>query len=79
MGVQQAFAERVSGRAATQDQVIAILDLRKEPPMLTTRWLAFGVREERREVGQPLWAAAQPIFRGEGIGECLQSLRIPAL
>jgi hypothetical protein len=37
IGIEQALAERVNGRAPIEDQVVTVLDLREEEPMLTAR------------------------------------------
>src|SRR5437773_12042710 len=55
--VQEALSELVHRGAAMEDEVVAILHLREEQPMLTPSVLALLVREERGERGAPLLAA----------------------
>ena len=45
IGVKQAFAEHVQCGAATEDEVVAELDLREEQPALATRLLALSCGE----------------------------------
>ena len=47
IGVEQTFAEIVQRGAAAEDEVVAVLDLRKEQPMLTAGLPAFVLGEER--------------------------------
>ncbi len=62
-----------------EDEVVAILHLREEQPMLTPSVLAFLVRNERGERGEPLLAALQQVLSSERVGEFLQACRIAAL
>lgn len=72
VGIQQSLAQFIEGRAAMEDEVIAILDLGKEEAMLTTGLFALSLGEEGGESIQPLAAAVQQVARGEGIGQFLQ-------
>ncbi len=47
--------------------------------MLTPSVLAFLVRNERGERGEPLLAALQQVLSSERVGELLQACRIAAL
>jgi len=53
IGIQQALAELVQSGAAPEDQIVAVLDFRKEQAMLAAGLLAFFLGEERRERGEP--------------------------
>ncbi len=64
------------GGAAVEAQVVAVLDLGEEEPVLTTSVLAFVVPEEGCKRGQPLLAAGQQIPGGQRIGKLLKALRI---
>ena len=46
IGVKQAFAEHVQCGAATEDEIVAELDLREEQPVLAARPLALTCAEE---------------------------------
>ena len=74
IGVEQAFAEIVQCRAATEDEVVAKLDLREEQPVLAAGLLPLSCSEEGREARQPLLAAGQQVPRGERVGELLKAL-----
>ena len=74
IGIEQALAEVVQGRATMEDEVVAELDLREEQPMLAARLLSLSCGEERREARQPLLAAGQQISRGERVGELLEAI-----
>jgi hypothetical protein len=58
IGVKQAFAQFVQRRAASEDEIVAELDLREEQPMLAAGLLSLPRRKERREARQPFLAAA---------------------
>src|SRR6476646_856057 len=75
IGIEQALAEIIQCRTTTEDEVVAVLDLREEQPVLAARMLAFSCGEEGREVRQPLLTAGHQIPRGERLGELLQALR----
>src|ERR1700732_2725277 len=55
-------------------EIVAVLDLREEQPMLAARVLALSCSEERREVRQPLLATGYQIARGKRVGEFLQAI-----
>jgi hypothetical protein len=65
VGVKQAFAEHVQCGAATEDEVVAELDLREEQPMLAARLLALSCAEEGGEVREPLLATGNQMSRRE--------------
>ena len=74
IGVKQTFAEIVQRRTATEDEVVAVLDLRKEQSVLAARLLSLSCGEERREARQPFLAAGHQISRGQGVREFLQAI-----
>src|SRR5246127_1354623 len=74
IGVEQTLSELVQGRAATEDEVVAELDLREEQPVSTACLFSLSCREERGEVCEPLLAAGHQISRSERVGELLQAL-----
>ena len=57
IGIQQSLAQLIEGRAATEDEVVTILNLGKEEAMLTTSVFALTLGEEWGESIQPLAAA----------------------
>ena len=57
--VEQPFTEIVQCRAATEDEVVAKLDLREEQPVLTAGLLPLFCSEEGGKATQPLLAAGQ--------------------
>ncbi len=65
IGIEQALAEIIQCGATTEDEVVAVLDLREEQPMLAACMLSLSCGEERREVRQPLLAAGHQIARSE--------------
>src|SRR4029077_7533375 len=52
-GVEQTFAEIVQRGAAAEDEVVAVLDLREEQPVLTACMFSLSCGEEGREMRQP--------------------------
>ncbi len=77
--IQQSLGEFIYRGAAMEDEVVAILHLREEQPMLTSSLFAFPVCNERGERREPLLAALQQVLSGERVGEFLQARRIAAL
>ena len=71
IGVEQTFAEIVQRGAAAEDEVVAVLDLREEQPVLAARVFSLPCGEEGREVRQSLLTAGYQIPRGERVGEFL--------
>jgi hypothetical protein len=49
IGVEQTFAEIIQRGAATEDEVVAVLDLREEQPVLAARMFSLSCGEEGRE------------------------------
>jgi hypothetical protein len=47
IGIEQALAKIIQCRAAMEDEVVAIFDLREEQPVLAAGVLAFSCGEER--------------------------------
>ena len=74
IGVEQTFAELVQRGAATEDQVVAELDLREEQPVLAARMFSLSCGEEGCEMRQPFLTAGHQIPRGERVGEFLQAI-----
>jgi hypothetical protein len=74
IGVKQTFAEIVQRRTATEDEVVAVLDLREEQPVLAARMFSLSGGEEGREMRQPLLTAGHQIPRSERVGEFLQAI-----
>jgi hypothetical protein len=79
IGIQEPLAEAIESRPPMEDQVVAVLDLRDEQPVLTAGPSTFPVGKERGESREPLLPAAHEIAGGQGIGEFLQPLRLDAL
>jgi hypothetical protein len=75
VGVEQTLTECVQRSAPVEHEIVVILYLGKEQPMLAAMVLAFVFGEERREAGQPLLAAGQQIFGRQRISHLLQTLR----
>ena len=71
IGIEQALAKIIQCRAAMEDEVVAIFDLREEQPVLAAGLLAFSCSEEGREVRQPFLTAGHQIPRGQRVGELL--------
>jgi len=78
IGIEQALAEIIQCGTTTEDEVVAVLDLREEQPVLAACMLSLSCGEERREVRQPLLAADHQIARSERVGEFLQATGICA-
>src|ERR1700746_2347870 len=74
IGVEQTLGELVQGRAATEDEVVAELDLREDRRVSTACLFSLSCREERGEVCEPLLAAGHQISRSARVGELLQAL-----
>jgi hypothetical protein len=79
IGVEQPLLEGIDGGAATEDEVVAELHLRKKQPVLNAGMLSLLGSEKGREAGQPFLSASDHIVGGERIGESLQGLRIGTL
>ena len=74
IGVEQSFTEIVQGRAAAEDEVVAVLDLREEQPVLAAGLLPLFCGKEGGKARQPFLAAGQQVPRGERVGELLEAL-----
>lgn len=79
VGIEQPGSPLIERRAPLEDQVVAVLGLREEEPMLTAGLTTFLGREERRERAEPLLAARHQVVRGETIGERLEAVGVAAL
>src|ERR1700740_3832257 len=53
IGVKQTFAKIVQRRTATEDEVVGVLDLREEQPVLAARMPSLSSGEEGRAARQP--------------------------
>src|SRR5215467_124680 len=71
--IQQPLGDFIYRCPAMEDEVVAILHLRKEKTMLASGLLAFLVRDERGERCQPFLTTLQQVPRGERVGEFLQA------
>src|SRR5687768_4821665 len=72
--IEQPVAQSIESSPASKDEVVTILGLRKEKPMLATGFAALCFRKEGSEVGEPLLAACDDVIRQHGICELLESL-----
>src|SRR5262244_998550 len=77
--IQQPLGDFIYRCPAMEDEVVAILHLRKEKTMLASGLLAFLVRNERGERCQPFLTTLQQVPRGERVGEFLQAQRMATL
>src|SRR6267143_634322 len=57
IGVEQALAEAVQGGTAAEDEIVAVLHLGKEQPMLAAGLAAFFLGEEGGKGGEPFLTA----------------------
>src|SRR5467141_1617099 len=73
IGVEQALAEAVEGGTTAEDEIVAVLHLRKEQPMLTAGLAAFFLAEEGGEGGKPFLRAHQQIAASQRVGQLLQA------
>jgi hypothetical protein len=76
IGIEQALAEIIQCRAAVEDEIVAVLNLREEQPMLAAGVLALSCSEEGRDVRQPLLTADHQIPRSERVLAGDRELRI---
>src|SRR3979411_3393189 len=74
IGVRQAVAELVQGRATAEDEVVAEFDLREEQSVSATSLFSLSCGEKGCEVRQPLLTASHQISRNERVGERLQAI-----
>jgi hypothetical protein len=65
--IEQTLAQSIESSPATKDEVVTVLGLRKEEPMLTTGLLTFGFRKERSEAGEPLLPASNYVIGQHGV------------
>jgi hypothetical protein len=73
IGIEQTLAEPIDSCSASEDEVVAMLDLREEQPMLAAGLFPFSCAKERGEARKPLLAATQEIRRGERVSELLEA------
>jgi hypothetical protein len=79
IGIEEPLLESIDGGATTEDQIVAVLYLRKKQAVLNTGVLSLFGSEKGDEAGQPLLSTADHLVGMEGIGEFLKSLRIGTL
>jgi hypothetical protein len=79
VGIEQPGPQLIERRTPLEDQVVAVLGLREEEPMLAAGFPTFLGGEEQREGAEPLLAAGDQVVRGEAIGEGLETARVAAL
>src|SRR5215472_1361206 len=79
IGIQKPLLKSIDSSATTEDEIIAVLHLRKKQPVLDAGVLSLLDREKGREAGQPLLGTADQIVSLEGIGEFLKCFRIGTL
>src|SRR6266566_7528671 len=78
VGIQQPLAQGIEGGPPMEDQVVAILDLGKEQPVLAAGVDVLLLGEEWSEAGQPLLPAARQVACRQGVRQLLQPFRVPA-
>ena len=78
VGIEQSLTKLIQCGPPVKDQVVTILHLREEKPMLTARFFAFAFLEERSQIGQLFLPAAQQIMGSQGICKLLKFLRMTA-
>ena len=61
-GVEQPFIQGVQSGPFVEHEVVAVLDLGEEQPVLAAVVLTLGFGEERSEVSQPLLTAGQQVL-----------------
>lgn len=71
VGIQQAFSQLIQGCAPVEDEVVAVLHLGEEQPMLATRLLPLLGSKEGSQSSQPFLTTEQQIACGERIGHFL--------
>src|SRR5206468_5577367 len=73
IGIEQALAKIIQCRAAVEDEVVAIFDLREEQPVLAVGVLAFSCSEEGQKAVNVLLAISEH-YRFSGRGRQLNAL-----
>src|SRR6266481_8165768 len=76
ISVEQSLAETVQGRTAAEDEIVAVLHLGKEQPMLAPSLAAFLLGEEGGKGAEPFLGANQQIAASERVSQLLQALGI---
>src|SRR6516165_7740840 len=76
IGVEEPLLEGIDGGATTEDQIVAVLYLRKKQAVLNAGVFSLFGSEKGREADQPLLRTADHLVGGEGIGEFLKGFRI---
>src|SRR6266498_1102519 len=79
VGIQEPLPQIIEGGPPMEDQVVAVLDLRKEQTMLAAGASSLLVGEEWGEAGEPFLPAAREIACRQGVGQFLEPLRVRAL
>src|ERR1043166_2856669 len=62
VGIQQTLPETIQGRAAFEDEVVAVLDLSKEEAMLDASLASLAGGKERQKTSQPFLGAAEDVL-----------------
>jgi hypothetical protein len=63
---------------AVKNEVVAILHLGEEEPVLAAATFAFALFEEPSQTGQPFLPAAEEVMGSQGIGQLLELAWITA-
>src|SRR5215469_5692747 len=79
IGIEEPLLEGIDGGATTEDQIVAVLHLRKKQAVLNAGVLSLFGSEKGDEAGQPLLSTADHLVGLEGIGKFLKSLWIGTL
>jgi hypothetical protein len=79
IGVEESLLEGIDGGAATEDEIVAVLHLRKKQPVLNAGVLSLFGSEKGREASQPFLSTGDHLVGREGIGKFLQGFRIGTL
>src|SRR5215469_5751165 len=79
IGIEEPLLEGIDGGTTTEDQIVAVLYLRKKQPVLNAGVFSLFGSEKGREADQPLLRTGDHLVGGEGIGEFLKGFRIGTL
>jgi hypothetical protein len=76
--VQEPGSKLIERCSAAKNQVVTILHLGKEKPVLATGSVAFALFEKWSQTGEPFLAATQKIVCSQRIGQLLKPLWLAA-
>ena len=76
IGIDESLFEGIDGGTTTEEQIVAVLHLRKKQSVLNAGVLSLLGSEKGGEASQPFLSTADHLVGGEGIGEFLQRLRV---